>query len=113
MLFTSYKTFFDYSKLVETSSIKSFLLPIILTTIVIPYFYFLALFINYETIFIRIRFMFQDKKRKNNVKKYILFYANFSLNKLERISKGLNKFDIYHSEELKKYIKELSHQTRP
>lgn len=106
--YTLSKTITDYSKLIELETLKSFILPILLTSFIIPYFYLLALFINYETLFVRINFMFQDKKRKNSLKKYVLIYSHFSLNKLNRISSGLNKFDIYHSEELRQYIKKLS-----
>ena len=80
--YTAYKTFTDHSKLTDLNNLKSFLLPILLTTLAIPYFYLLSLYINYETLFIRIRFMFNDKAIKYDAKKYILIVANLNLNKL-------------------------------
>lgn len=106
--FVIYKTFFEYSELLKLINLKLFLLPIILVILTLPFFYFLALFINYEILFVRIRFMFADKKIKNELKKNILFSANISLNKLERININLNRIEIHNNENIEKYVNKIS-----
>lgn len=106
--FVVYKTFFEYSELLKITNLKSFLFPILLSILTLPFYYLLALYMNYETLFVRIQFMFVDKKIKRKLKKAILISANISLNKLEKINLKLNKVEIYNNENIKKYIKHIS-----
>lgn len=106
--FVAYKTFFEYSELLKIINLKSFILPIILSVLTLPFYYLVALYMNYETLFIRIQFMFADKKIKRKLKKAILISANIDLNKLEKVNSKLNKVEIYDNGNIEKYIKQIS-----
>ncbi|OPC36846.1 hypothetical protein [Elizabethkingia miricola] len=101
-----YKAFFDYKQLFTNSNIKSLYLPIILTFLSFPFYYFLALIMIYEEFFVRINFMFSSKKIKRQVKKSILINANFNLNKLTKIKNSFEKKQVYKMP-IKEYIHSL------
>lgn len=82
LIFTSYKTITLQSDLFTISSLKSFLLPILLTFLTLPFFYFLALAINYQTLFRRINSMMQNGKMRRELKKSLLSKIKFDLIKL-------------------------------
>ncbi len=105
--YVSYKTFYNYQDIFTQYTLFSFLLPPILTVLLIPFLYLLALYMSYEVLFIRVDFMTNDSDQKKTLKREILFLANLNLNRLTSISKMLNKFDYYHSKNLKTYLRAL------
>ena len=106
-LYALYKTIADYKTLFTTKNLFSLLLPIILTIAIVPFLYGLALFMKYETLLIRIRFMTNDNGKKTELKKAIFSAAKFNLSKLKVIDKGLNKFDLYNSNNIREYVHQL------
>lgn len=106
--FIVYKTFTNYQEIFTFHTLFSFLLPPFLTVLLIPFLYLLALYMNYEELFVRIKFLTNDNKRKQLLKREILLVANLNLNRLILISKNLNKYNWYHSTETKSYIKSLT-----
>lgn len=107
LIYISYKTFSDYRNLLTETNLKSFYLPIILTLISFPFYYFLAIIIIYEDFFIRINFMFNDKRKVKEVKKSILLIANINLNKLTKIKNSFEKKFVYE-QSIKSYIRSIS-----
>lgn len=105
--YVSYKTFTNYNVLLDLNNLFSFLLPIILTIIVLPFIYSLALYTNYETLFVRIRFMAKENVIRGRLKKEILLVANCNLERLHLISKKMNNYDLSKSDDIKKYIQSL------
>lgn len=106
--FIVYKTFTNYQEILTFHTLFSFLLPPFLTVLLIPFLYLLAIYMNYEELFVRIKFLTNDNKRKQLLKREILLVANINLSRLILISKNLNKFNWYHSTETKSYIKSLT-----
>jgi hypothetical protein len=104
-----YKIIFDYKQLFTNSNIKSLYLPILLTILSFPFYYFLALIMIYEEFFVRINFMFSSKKIRRQVKKNILLNANFNLNKLTKIKNSFEKKQVY-KRPIKEYIHSLTKQ---
>ena len=102
-----YMTFKNYQEVFTTHNLFSFLLPPILTVLLIPFLYFLAVFMNYEELFNRLNALTNDNEKKQLLKKQILLTANLNLNRLTAISKNMNKFDWFNSDNLKSYIKTL------
>ncbi|WP_146063266.1 hypothetical protein [Halpernia humi] len=90
-----FRTFNGYDKLFTSDNIKTIYLPIILTTISFPFYYFLALGMIYEEFFVRINFMFSDSRIKKDVKKQILLKANFRINRLTNIKNNFEKNKAY------------------
>lgn len=110
--YVTYKTFYNYQDFFTLHTLFSFLLPPILTVLLIPFLYLLALYMNYEVLFIRVDFMTNNSDKKQSLKREILLLANLNLNRLTSISKKLNKFDIYHSDNLKTYLRTLTNENK-
>jgi hypothetical protein len=96
----------EFQNLFTFDNVKSIYLPIILTILSFPFYYFLALSMIYETFFIRINFMFKDQKIKKEIKKQIIINANLNLNKLTNIQKNFMKSEIYN-QDISEYIKSI------
>lgn len=105
-IYISYETYKYYEELLTVQNIKSLLLPFALTIFLIPFLYFLALYMNYEILFIRIPYLIEKEKKQKKLKVNILLYANINLNKLHKISKDLN-WDIIKKHGVKKSLKKI------
>lgn len=84
-----YRTITGYELLLSTSNLKLFLLPILLTTLTLPYFYTLALYMNYESFITVVKHLHrnEDPKISKRLIKATLKYANININTLKRIWK--------------------------
>lgn len=111
--FVTYKTFYNYQNFFTIRTLFSLLLPTILTIILIPFLYMMALYVNYELVFTRINFMTNNDMKRKLLKNEILLLAGFNLNRLAIINKKLNKFDVYHSDNLRIYLKALINKNNP
>lgn len=92
IIFVIFKTIADYKNLLTGYNLKSLLLPINLTLLSLPFYYGLALYMEYESLFTVIKHL-NRYKSSSIPKKMIrgsLLYANININKLNRIRK-------YHS----------------
>jgi hypothetical protein len=93
-IFVLYKTMTDYEGLFTIYNLKSFLLPINLTLLFLPFFYGLALYMEYETLF---KVMKQMRRYEPSISKKLiratLLYANVNINKLSRIWKHHSYFN--------------------
>jgi hypothetical protein len=75
----------DFNSLGSLVTLKSFLLPIILTGLYLPYVYCLALFSVYERIFGRLKTKtYIDKKLRRTIMRRILFKFHFRLQSLRK-----------------------------
>lgn len=108
LVFILYKTVTEFGSLFSINNLKSILLPPIFTILLLPFIYIVALYSNYETLFIRIDFMSNDIALKKALKRNIFLIANLSLSKLNSISNKLYKSDIYHNKDLFNYLKSIS-----
>ncbi|MES2380033.1 MAG: hypothetical protein V4538_03265 [Bacteroidota bacterium] len=102
-----YKIFKDYQTVLSLNTAFSFLLPPILMVLHIPFLYLLALYMNYEELFIDIKYFTQDEDSKKRMKSSIFLIVNLNLNRLMMIRKKINKFDVYHSSDIKVYLRKL------
>lgn len=96
----------DYTTFANTSNIKSFLIPIILSISFIPYAYLIALIMKFEVLFIRLGFFLPNKDSLRYAKWRVFLKSRFSLRKLRSISTEINK--LYYGstkEEIKNTIK--------
>jgi hypothetical protein len=109
-VYVTYKTFYNYQDFFTLHTLFSFLLPPILTVLLIPFLYLVSLYMNYEELFIRVDFMTNDSNKKKLLKREILLLANLNLNRLTSIRKKINKFDFYHSDNLKTYLRALTNE---
>lgn len=102
-----YKTITEYNLLLSVSNLKSFLLPILLVILTLPYFYFFALFMRYETLFVRVnRLKYIGEGQIKKVKMQILISANISLTKLFRVNRDF--MSLKSTEDIQKQIKKIA-----
>ncbi|MCB9316064.1 MAG: hypothetical protein H6569_07995 [Lewinellaceae bacterium] len=89
--FVVYKAFVNPESFFTISTLKAFLLPVILTALFIPFIYCIAVYSQYESLFNRLDFLEQETSTRRRLKWHILKVANLNLNKLANISKGIAK----------------------
>jgi hypothetical protein len=104
--YSIYMSFIKYSQLLTLTNYKSLILPPIFTLWILPLLYVFALAINYESLFIRIRFITPDITIQKELKKQILLTANLNLNRLIQISSNINRQAV--TPDIKSYVKRLS-----
>jgi hypothetical protein len=106
--YVAYKTFYQIGELITIINFKSLVLPIILTALFIPFIYLLSLFMIYENLFIRLKFLVKDDKIRKKVKRQILRIANLNLDKLSNISENIFNEEPLSLENSFKKIKQIS-----
>lgn len=104
-----YKTITEYNLLLSVSNLKFFLLPILLAILILPYFYFLALYINYESFISMVKHLHRKSEPTiiKDLIKATFKYANFNINKIKRIWKYQSSFDL-SKENPNEFIKRVS-----
>ena len=92
LIFTIYKTVADYESFFTISTLQSFLLPINLTLLSMPFFYGLAIYMEYESLFTVIKHLRRHESPliPKKLMRATMLYANVNINKLSRVWK-------YHS----------------
>jgi len=101
LIFAIIKIVQDSSSFMKIDNLKSFLLPIILTILFIPFAYLYALIMLYQTFFIRLKFTIKNDKYLIKYSKWrTLWMCNLSLRKLNMVSKSMIFFDIKTKEDL-------------
>jgi hypothetical protein len=93
--FSIYKLIFQNQNIFSNHNLNTLILPVLLSALSIPFFYFTALYSNYERLFIRVEFMNKDLKIKRKLKRQILWKAKLNLNKLIKLDNNLSGFDLY------------------
>lgn len=93
--FALYKIIFHNQNIFSNHNLNTLILPVLLTVLSIPFFYFTALYSNYERLFMRVKFMNKDAEIQQKLKKQILWKAKLNLNKLNKIDNNLTGFNLY------------------
>lgn len=107
LMYVLYKTITDYKIVFTKNNFYTFLLPLFLTILILPFFYFVALYMRYEELFVHADFLSNDKEKCRKLKLEILKTAKLNLEKVTTINVNINKFDFYHSTDIKEYIKSI------
>lgn len=110
-LYVVYKTITLWSALLTTDNLKSFLLPIILTILFMPFIYFLALIMEYEVLMKRVDALTDTKEESKKIKCYILQIANIDIDKLMNISGRIAKQLLIEKDGSFEKIKRISRKT--
>lgn len=89
--------------------LKAFLLPFILLIFNLPVVYGLALYNNYEQVFLRIHGSKRDQK---NMRRQIILFSGISLSKLSAVRRNLLSSELYYqsSADLRVYLDKLSNR---
>ena len=107
--FVFFKTVTQTNELFTLDNFKSFLLPLLFTISFIPFVYMIALYSVYEQLWSTLGYNI-TKKQTKRLKRYILFVANFNINKLSRISENILAITSLHKEPSFKMIKKISNK---
>jgi hypothetical protein len=108
LIFSIYKIYEDINEFASFNTLKSFLYPIIMTPIFLPFAYMYALYMHYESIFVRLQFSLRhDKKLRKYAKRKILFLVRLRLNKLKKFSPGFLFSDCKSKEDIKIELKKI------
>lgn len=111
--FSVFQTINNAESFFSTSTLQSFLIPILLTLGFLPFIYFLSFYMKVETYFIRLDFMANQPEKVRRVKRYVLQMSLFSMSRLNQIMFHLEKDIFYDDINLKKHIKEISKKPVP
>lgn len=102
-----YKTISEYGSFFTSQNLKTLILPILLTISILPFFYFIALYMQYEEIFKRIIYLTNDNDERLKLKRVIFSTAKFDLFKLRIIKQKIKKFGLYHSADINTYLNSI------
>ena len=95
--FVIYKTIKSTPLLLTYDNLKSFILPLILTFLFMPFIYFLSVYAKYEILNTRLNTSIKDVKIRNKLKKYVLLFCNINIDKITSVSENIAKpMFIYH-----------------
>lgn len=105
--FSVFKTINEYSKFTTQDNLTTLVLPVFLSLLSLPFFYIVALYNEYEQIFMRVKFMTKDKKNQNKIKWQIFKKAKFNLNRIAFLRDKLINFDLFETNDIKIYLDKI------
>ncbi|WP_185154689.1 hypothetical protein [Dysgonomonas sp. 511] len=110
MGFALYKTIMEFKTVPWIDVSKQFILPVILTVSSVPYFWGLALYMKYESMFVASNRFFKDRSKieRLKIKIYVLYYGNFSFKRVYRIWKKIGFLAYEEGTNYRKYIKQVA-----
>jgi hypothetical protein len=107
-----YKTITEYELLFSVTNFKSFILPVLLVLLTLPYFYLLSLYIIYENFIVIVKHYYnEDPVISKSLIKATFKYANININTLKRIQKYQTHFDSSKGKP-DEYIKRVAKKVR-
>jgi hypothetical protein len=106
-VYALYRTILDYKSFFTVYNLKSLGLPILLTILILPFFYFLALYKLYDELFRHVNYLKNGDELKKNLNWEMFKVARFSLGNVIKLKHNINKFDLYNSPDINSYFKTL------
>ncbi|WP_163401523.1 hypothetical protein [Flavobacterium fluviatile] len=106
-LFSVFKTINEFSKFTSKENLNTLVLPAFLSFFSLPFFYLVALYNEYEQIFMRVKYMTKNKKNQNKIKMQIFKKAKFNLNRISLLRDKLIDFDLFETNDIKIYLDKI------
>ncbi|AXB57271.1 hypothetical protein [Flavobacterium fluviale] len=103
-----YKSFQDYHNFFSVHNMNSLILPVVLSTLSIPLFYFFALYNTYEQLFLRLPIMNSDPKVQKKLKLQIFYKAKFNLIKVNYLREKLIDFDVNNISDIQEKLDRIT-----
>ena len=95
ILLSIYQYVNNFSEFTDIKTLYDFLIPTILSIMIIPYFYMFFIFVRYESALISLNFRFRDnEKLKKYAKLKGIISFNFDAKNFERWCKNLNSYNL-------------------
>ena len=111
IIFSLNQAIVDYQNFITLDTLKSFLLPIIMSLLYLPFIYFFSMHCLYEEIFIRLKFVVRkDKKLLRHFKYKTRLNYCFRLKKLEgfRVSAMFTRELFSSKQDIDKFFNEMN-----
>ena len=105
LIYSGYHIYSDFTVFATAGNLKTFLFPIIMSVLFLPFAYSYALMAHYESLFVRLGFFLKDKKLRRFAKWRILLSVNFSILRLKQMTPGMLFSDCSTKDDIKKEIK--------
>ncbi|MCT7908749.1 hypothetical protein N5915_04180 [Arcobacter lacus] len=97
----------NFSEFADIKTLYDFLVPSILSIMIIPYFYMFFILVRYENAFVSLNFVLKDNKKLRNYAKLKGIIAfNFDVKNFERWSRSLISYDL-DKDSIKQSIKNI------
>lgn len=95
IIFTLNQFYNNYDEFKTLQNIKSFILPLVLIFLYLPFYYLVILYSKYELIFVMVNFIFNNDNKKLNsyLKRKIFFNSFLNYSKLKTIHPNLYNFN--------------------
>lgn len=98
----------DYKSFISIENLRSFIFPLIMIVLFLPFLYFYSLFVLYESFFVRIKISSRDDEKYYKYAKRKLFKICFlNLRKLKKFSKELILWKIKSTDEFDIAVNEI------
>ena len=94
MLFSFFKMFGDTNNFISFVNLKKLLLTPILTVMILPFIYMMAIYILYETIFVILSIKEYWKDNLKHIKFNLIATCKLSLKRLNKFRKNMHDFDL-------------------
>lgn len=105
--FTIYKLATNFGEFAKEETFYDFIVPTLLSVFILPYFFLLSLYVNYENIFSRLQSLIEDIKLLRYAKIKSMMRFNFRISVLKRWANNLATARIDSKQDIDKSIDEL------
>jgi hypothetical protein len=104
ILFSIYKVSTDFEEFATSDTLRDFLVPALLSLAFLPFIYVMALYVRYESLFLRLSFFIQDRKLLRFTKWESFRAINFRLNLLNRWAKEVVSLRPQNKEDVRRAL---------
>jgi hypothetical protein len=92
IVYAIYKIATDFQSFLSVGTFREFLLPIVFTILIFPVIYFLALFVSYELLFVRINFLVKNSALAKYTKWRTMLAFHLDLRSLKKWAAKISTF---------------------
>lgn len=86
LFYCSYQLYYNWQTFFSIDNLRTFLYPVILSVLFLPFLYFLVLFIHYEDMLVPIKVVFYDEPENyNSFRNVVVQKARFSIRRLKKL----------------------------
>lgn len=110
VVYALYKVSTDFGNFASKKTIIDFSLPILFTMMFLPFVYLIALYSNYETLFLRMPFFIENQRVLSYSKRKIVLSFGFNLKAINRWGSHFNSLLIKEKKDIDEAIKEFKNK---
>ncbi len=103
-----YLTIKQHENFLSIQTLKTFILPMVLSLTLLPFIYLFNLLVKYQSLWKVLKSNIRDKKLRAKVKKRILWIANFNINKVVSITENIAKPILLYNDFSSEMIRTVS-----